>query len=150
MYWYRSREQEFKSYFSQDGNLVYCCNIPGLTQKFGVEYKVNEWRLSLTFQKKLKSCPFAQRQQLRFITYRPLSTPYENLELVLTKIRYTAHDWMICGDLNVLCILLVQQASCTKYPCFMREWDSRARSQHCEQKHWTPRISLEPGSKNIL
>jgi hypothetical protein len=30
MYWYRSREQEFTSYFSQDGDLVYCCNIPGL------------------------------------------------------------------------------------------------------------------------
>jgi hypothetical protein len=31
MYWYRSREQEFTSYFLQDGDLVYCCNIPGLT-----------------------------------------------------------------------------------------------------------------------
>jgi hypothetical protein len=28
----------------------------------------------------------------------------ENLELVLTKIEYTAHDWMICGDLKVFCI----------------------------------------------
>jgi hypothetical protein len=41
MYWYRRREQEFTRYFSQDGDLVYCCNIPGLMQKFGVEYKVN-------------------------------------------------------------------------------------------------------------
>jgi hypothetical protein len=32
----------------------------------------------------------------------------------------------------------------------MCEWDSRARSQHWEQKHWTPRTSLEPLSKNIL
>jgi hypothetical protein len=32
----------------------------------------------------------------------------------------------------------------------MCEWDSRARSQHWEQKHWTPKIFLEPGSKNIL
>jgi hypothetical protein len=39
MYWYRSREQEFTSYFSQDGDLIYCCNIPGLKQKFDVEYK---------------------------------------------------------------------------------------------------------------
>jgi hypothetical protein len=74
----------------------------------------------------------------------------ENLELVLTKIGYTAHDWMICGDLKVLCMLLCQQAGYTKYPCFMCEWDSRTRSQHWEQKHWTLRTSLEPGSKNIL
>jgi hypothetical protein len=32
----------------------------------------------------------------------------------------------------------------------MCEWDSRARSRHWEQKHWTPRTSLESGSKNIL
>jgi hypothetical protein len=37
MYWDRSREQEFTSYFPQDGDLDYCCNIPGLMQKFGVE-----------------------------------------------------------------------------------------------------------------
>jgi hypothetical protein len=63
---------------------------------------------------------------------------YENLELVLTKIGYTAHEWMICGDLKALCMLLGQQAGYIKYPCFMCEWDSR------------PRTSLEPGSKNIL
>jgi hypothetical protein len=63
---------------------------------------------------------------------------------------HTAHDWMICGDLKVLCMLLGQQAGYTKYLCFMCEWDSRARSQHWEQKHWTPMTSLETGSKNIL
>jgi hypothetical protein len=47
-------------------------------------------------------------------------------------------------------VLPDQQAGYTKYPCFMCEFNSRARSQHWEQKHWTPRISLEPGSKNIL
>jgi hypothetical protein len=57
---------------------------------------------------------------------------------------------MICGDLKVLCMLVGQQSGYTKYPCFMCEWDSRARSQQWEQKHWTPRTSLEPGSKNML
>jgi hypothetical protein len=36
VYLYRSREQEFTSYFLQDGDLVHCCNISGLMQKFGV------------------------------------------------------------------------------------------------------------------
>jgi hypothetical protein len=57
---------------------------------------------------------------------------------------------MICGDVKVLCMLLGQQAGYTKYQCFLCEWDSRVKSQHWEQKHWTPRTSLEPGSKNIL
>jgi hypothetical protein len=42
-----------------------------------------------------------------------LKESYENLELVLTKIGYTAHDW-ICGDLKVLRMLLGQQAGYTK------------------------------------
>jgi hypothetical protein len=73
---YRNREQEFTSYFLQDGGLVYCCNIPRLMKKFGVDYKLNEWRLFIDSSKRrLKAVLFAQRQQLRFITYRPLSTP---------------------------------------------------------------------------
>jgi hypothetical protein len=38
MYWYKSREQEFTNYISQDGDWMYCCNIPGLKQKFGYNY----------------------------------------------------------------------------------------------------------------
>jgi hypothetical protein len=47
MYWYRSMEQKFTSYFAQNGDLVNCCNIPGQVQKFGVQYKVNS-NFSLT------------------------------------------------------------------------------------------------------
>jgi hypothetical protein len=45
MYWYSNRKQEFTRYFSQNGDVVHGCIIPGLIQKFGVEYKMNEWRL---------------------------------------------------------------------------------------------------------
>jgi hypothetical protein len=115
---------------------------------------VNEWRLFIDSSKRsLKAVLFQNGNNYASL---PISHSvhvkeiYENLEMVLTKIGYTTHDWMICGDLKVLCMLLVQQADYTKHPCFMCEWDSRARSQHWEQKHWTPRTSLEPGSKNIL
>jgi hypothetical protein len=59
-----------------------------------------------------------------------LQENYENLELVHTKTGYTAYDWMIRGDLKVFYMLVGQQAGYTKYPCFMCEWESRARSQH--------------------
>jgi hypothetical protein len=45
-------EQEFTSYFSQDGDLVYYYNIPALMQKFSVEYKVNEWQLLIDSSKR--------------------------------------------------------------------------------------------------
>jgi hypothetical protein len=115
---------------------------------------VNEWRLFIDSSKRsLKAVLLHNGNNYASLPIGHsvhLKESYENLELVLTKIGYTAHDWMICGDLKVLCMLLGQQAGYTKYPCFMCEWDSRARSQHWEQKHWTPRTSLEPGSKNIL
>jgi hypothetical protein len=141
MYWDRSREQEFTIYFSQDGALVYCCNIPGLMQKFGVEYKVHECRLFIDSSKRsLKAVHLPNGNNYASLPIGHsvhLKESYENLELVLTKIGYTADDWMICGDLKVLCILLGQQAGYTKYPCFMCEWGIRARSQNWEQKHWT-------------
>jgi hypothetical protein len=101
----------------QDGDLVHCGNIPGLMQKFGVEYNVNVWRLFIDSSKS------------------SLKAVLEILELVITKIGYIAQDWMICGDLKVLVMLAGQQAGYTKYPCFMCERDSRARIQHWEQKH---------------
>jgi hypothetical protein len=153
MYWYRSKEQELTSYFTQDGDLVYCCNIPGLMQKFGVEYKVNEWRLFVDSSKRSLKAVLLHNGN----NYASLPTghsvhlqeSFDNLKLVLTKIGYTAHDGMICGDLKV-CMFLGYQVGYTKYPCCMCDWDSRARSQSCEEKHWTSRISLVPECKNIL
>jgi hypothetical protein len=59
-----------------------------------------------------------------------LKESYENLALVLTKLNYTDQRWIICDDLKVLPMLLGQQSGYTKYPCFLCELDSRARSQH--------------------
>jgi hypothetical protein len=44
-----------------------------------------------------------------------LKESYENLALVLTKLNYKDHGWMICGDLKVLSMLLGQQSGYTKY-----------------------------------
>jgi hypothetical protein len=112
MYWYRSRENEFKSHFSQDGDSVYCCNIPGLTQKFGVDNKVNERRVFIDSSKRrLKAVVLHNGNNYASLPIGHsvhLKECYENLQLVLTKIGYTAHDWMICGTMKVLCMLLRQ------------------------------------------
>jgi hypothetical protein len=115
---------------------------------------VNEWRLFIDSSKRsLKAVVLHNSNNYASLPIGHLlhlKESYENLELVLTKIGYKAHDWMICGDLKVLCMLLGQQAGYTKYPCFMCEWVSTARSKQWEQKHWMPRTFLEPGSKNML
>jgi predicted RNA-binding Zn-ribbon protein involved in translation (DUF1610 family) len=122
-------------------------------QKFRVQYKVNEWCLFIDCSKRSLKAVLLHNSNYASLPIGHsvhLKESYENFELIFTKIGYTAHEWMICGDLKVLCTLLGQQAGYTKYPCFMCGWDRIARSQHWEQKHWTPRTSLGPGSKNIL
>ena len=75
---------------------------------------------------------------------------YENLVVLLDRINYKDHNWMICGDLKIVCMLLGQQAGYTKFPCFLCEWDSRARNLHWTQERWLSKGSLTPGTKNIL
>jgi len=75
---------------------------------------------------------------------------YENLVLLLNKINYKDHNWMICGDLKIICMLLGQQSGYTKFPCFLCEWDSRARNLHWTQKQWPGRDSITPGTRNVV
>ena len=84
----------------------------------------------------LASIPFAHSTKL--------SESYETLKSVIEKIKYHEHEWQICGDLKVIGLLLGQQRSYIKYPCFLCEWDRRATD-----KHWPEREQLQTGSKNV-
>jgi hypothetical protein len=104
---------------------VYCSDVFGLMEKFDIEYDVNEWRLFIDSSKRsLKAALLHNGSK-----YAPvpvghsvhLKESYGNLALVLTKLNYKDHGWMICGDLKVLSMLLEQQSGYTKYPCFLRE-----------------------------
>lgn len=72
------------------------------------------------------------------------------MALLLQKIKYSDHKWLVCGDLKVIGLLLGQQSGYTKLPCFLCEWDSRAASEHWMRISWPPRTRFVPGAKNIL
>ena len=42
-YWYRNREQDIIPFFSDDNDMVYCKNVPGLMGYLNIEYKEDEW-----------------------------------------------------------------------------------------------------------
>jgi hypothetical protein len=52
--------------------------------------------------------------------------------------------------LKVIVLLLGLQRGYTKCPCFLCEWDSRARDKRWETVYWPKREQLQPGSKNVL
>ena len=47
-------------------------------------------------------------------------------------------------------LFLGLQGGYTKFPCFLRLWDSKARTEHWIKKDWPARSELIPGSLNVL
>lgn len=151
---YRHREQEFMLFFAKRESLVYCSDVESLIGKLGVPYDSKQWRLFIDSSRAslkavllhnnniLPSVPVAHSVQL--------TESYENLQQLLDKIQYVKHEWTICGDLKILSMLLGQQGGYTKFPCFLCEWDSRARGEHWTRREWPSRQELIVGSKNVI
>jgi len=137
---YRDRDIQFRKYFTDVENLVYCNNIEGLINEYNISYEANNWRLFIdSSTRSLKAVLLHNGNQ-----YAPLpvghsvalNEEYHNLRFLLEKLDYDKHKWQICGDLKIMTILLGQQSGFTKYPCFICEWDSRARDEHYVKKEW--------------
>jgi hypothetical protein len=108
-------------------------------EKFNIEYEMNERRLTIDLSKRsLKAVLLHNGSKYASVPVGHsvhLKESYENLALVLTTLNYKDHGWMMCGDLEVLSMLLGQRSGYTKYRCFLCEWDSRAKSQHLTQNN---------------
>ena len=150
---FRSRQSSLSSFFDMQDTLCYCHDIDSLLQELGVAHKSEEWRLFIDSSKlslkavllhvgnKLPSVPVGHAVHMK--------ESYHNLEALLQKIEYSKHQWVICGDLKVIGLLLGMQSGYTKYCCFLCEWDSRARELHYVKRDWPPRDQLRPGYKNV-
>lgn len=153
-YWYRHREKEFTQFFSKEGNLVFCNNVEELIHRFDIKYDSSEWRLFIDSSKtSLKAVLLHNGNKFASIPIGHsvhMKEDYNDLAIILEKIKYQDHQWMICGDFKILTMLLGQQAGWTKYPCFLCLWDSRAREQHWKKSDWPSRETLKPGEKNVI
>lgn len=43
--WYRNRDEEYRTFFKQEDDLVYCTDIKGLIQMYNISYCKDEWSL---------------------------------------------------------------------------------------------------------
>jgi hypothetical protein len=74
---------------------------------------------------------------------------YDNTKLLLNCVNYKKYQWQLCGDLKVVAVFLGMQQGYTKFCCFLREWDSRAKTFHYKRRDRPSRQSLEPGIRNV-
>ena len=75
---------------------------------------------------------------------------YENMKLLLGKIKYNEFKWKLCGDRKVVAMLFGMQLRYINYCYFLCEWDSQDKKNHCVNKLWPKRTSLTPGEKNVV
>ena len=107
-YFYQDREKGFRKYFTKDTEnfLVFCTDVKGLVNELKPNsYKDEDWRLFIDSSKrslkavllhngnKFASIPIAHSTNLK--------ETYENLEIVLQKIKYSKHQWKVYGDLKI-------------------------------------------------
>ena len=131
---------------------VYCKDVKQLLLKLGLdEYNPDSWRLFIDSSKRSLKCVLLHNTNSYAsipIGYsKVLKENYETIKIVMEKIKYSSHNWSICVDLKMVNFLLGQQSGYTKYPCFLCQWDSRARDQHWQRTEWPIREDLTVGEK---
>ena len=116
-------------YFFAENKFVFCYDVKGLLNALRCEYISTKSRLFRNSSKVSLECVLLNNRK----KYASIPIGYsvmlkESLDavnLILKKIKCNEHDWIICNDVKILCILLGKQNGYTKFPCFLCLWDSR-------------------------
>ncbi|KYN16532.1 hypothetical protein ALC57_11193 [Trachymyrmex cornetzi] len=121
--WYRNREEKFIEFFTDKDSMSYCNNVQGLIEQFGIKYDPKQWRFFIdSSQKSLKGVLLNNGNKYASIPIFHsvhLKENYTNMKTVFECVQYKKHQWKLCGDLKVICMVLGQQAGYTKFPCFI-------------------------------
>ena len=128
---------------------MFCSDVCSVMDVLGHEFIPDQWRMFIDSSKvslrlvllhngkKIPSVPLAHAANMK--------ESYESMKLLLEEIKYDEFKWKLCCDLKVVVLLLGMQLGYTKYCCFLCEWDSRDKKNHCVSKLWPKRTSLMPG-----
>jgi len=101
---------EFKEFFSQENNLVFCNDIWCVIQALVNQHDPNEWHLCTDSSNiSLKAVLLHNWNTLPFVPLvhaANMKETYENMKLLVKNIQYEKYNWNICGDLKVTALLL--------------------------------------------
>ena len=116
------------AFFRKEDDLGFCYDVEGLLNALGIKHDPQEWRLFTdSWKLSLKSVLLHNGNQHPSIPVGRavhVKETDENLKQLLIKLEYSKYGWHIYGDLKVLSLLMGFQLGCTKFCCFLSEWDS--------------------------
>lgn len=99
---FRHRDEELKSFYLQDNDLIFCNNVCGVMNILGIRYKIEEWRLFIDASKtSLKTVLLHNGNNLPSVPVgygANMKESYETMKFLLEKIQNDEHKWNICGD----------------------------------------------------
>ena len=97
-------EREFVNLLASDGTLVYCTDI-ALIAHLDVEYEASQWRLFIDSSKRsLKGVLLHNGNECSSVPVAHsvvMKEEYTNMKILLDKLNYNEHRWLICGDLEL-------------------------------------------------
>ena len=118
--WYTYREKEYLPFFTKEDDLVYCVDIKGLIEKLGTTYEPSDWRLFIDSSKRSRKAVLLHNgntfASIPLAHSIHMKESYENMEILLTKLKYHDHAWKVWVDIKVLNMLQGQQSGYTKFP----------------------------------
>ncbi|GAB0099934.1 uncharacterized protein DMENIID0001_158370 [Sergentomyia squamirostris] len=123
---YNIRDTSYRDFFKKLNDLIYCCNVRGLVEKFGIKYDPTDWRLFIdASSKSLKAALLhneGKHASLPLAHSFKLKESPESMNILIEALDYKAHNWKIICDLKVTGYLLGQMQANSLYPCFLCLW----------------------------
>ena len=150
---HRNRHRNFSRFFTTFDALCFCFDINSLFQELNLVYTPAHWVLFMD------ASTYSLKAVLMHVDNAYPSLPlahavgmketYDNIKLILEKLDYSSHQWLVCGDFKMISFLQGLQGGYTKYSCYLCLWDSRNYKDHYKISNWPPRCQNEVGSYNI-
>jgi hypothetical protein len=107
---YHGHHEGFKDFFSQEDDDMFCNDVCSVMEVLGHKSNPDQWHLFIDSSKvslkvalphngnRFPSVPLAHAANMK--------ESYENMKLLLGKIKYDELKWKLCGDLKVVAMLL--------------------------------------------
>lgn len=154
---FRKRQQELLDFFNvnEENTFAYCSNIAGLMGFMNIEYKSEDWRLFIDLSKRslkavLISVTNKTKTSVPIAMTSNIKESYESMKMILDAVKYQAHVWQICTDLNVISLLTGAYSAYTKIMCFDCVWNYRFHWNQYQERNWMPQTEFRRKHARII